>query len=132
MGKEKVIAFQARVSSRLQNVPKGRTVRFDTVLLNEGNGYSGRTGQFTAPTKGVYVFDWTITVDNGDMFFTEIVKNGSAFGYNHCAAKRQSYERNCSTTSRIRLKRGDKVWVRTTSRGTDAHPTWTTFGGHKL
>lgn len=31
-------------------------------------------GQFTAPTKGVYVFDWTITVDNGDMFFTEIVK----------------------------------------------------------
>lgn len=127
-----MIAFQARPSSRLRNVPKGRTVRFDTVLLNEGNGYSGSTGQFTAPTKGVYVFDWTITVDNGDTFFTEIVKNGSAFGYNNCAAKSQNYERNCSTTSRIRLKRGDKVWVRTTSQGTDAHATWTTFGGHKL
>ncbi|KAJ8302275.1 hypothetical protein KUTeg_021262 [Tegillarca granosa] len=40
--------------------PMDGVIRFENVLLNEGNGYNSATGEFTAPTDGVYVFSWTI------------------------------------------------------------------------
>lgn len=129
---KKAIAFQARASVRLVNIPQNNVVKFNQVLLNEGNGYSGETGIFTAPDDGVYFFDWTITVDNGDEFHTEIVRNGSVFGYSYCGSRGQNFARPCTATGRIKLKRGDKVWIRTSGRGADAHPKYTTFGGHRL
>lgn len=117
---------------RLVNIPAHDVVKFDHVLLNEGDWYNGETGIFTAPDDGVYFFDWTITVDNGDAFHTGIVKNGSVFGFSYCKSKRESSERPCTATGRIKLKKGDKVWIRTNALGTDAFPNFTTFGGHRL
>ncbi|XP_062604387.1 complement C1q-like protein 2, partial [Saccostrea cucullata] len=129
---KEIVAFQARANTRQVGIPKHHTVKFGLVITNIGGGYNNNTGQFTAPVKGVYFFDWTMVVDNGDMFFTELVKNGNIVGYNHCAARRHSFEKSCTATARIELQMGDKVWVRTSSFGSDAHSVWPTFGGHKL
>lgn len=38
----------------------GQPFLFDAVETNIGNGYDRKTGIFTAPSKGVYAFSWTI------------------------------------------------------------------------
>ncbi|XP_056015379.1 uncharacterized protein LOC125675575 isoform X2 [Ostrea edulis] len=46
-GDAKVIAFQARASKRLVNIPKHHVVKFGHVITNKGNGYRARTGKFS-------------------------------------------------------------------------------------
>ncbi|XP_062619227.1 complement C1q-like protein 2 [Saccostrea cucullata] len=129
----RVIAFQAKANKRLVNIPRHHAVKFGHIIINKGGGYDSRTGKFTAPVAGVYFFDWTIVTDNGDEFNTDIVKNGAVFGTNLCRVRLVSTnEKPCTATARIEMKRGDKVWIRVTDNGKDAHMTISTFGGHKL
>lgn len=55
---DRVCAFTARVGTSIKNLAvKGRVV-FNTVVSNQGLGYTAST--FTAPRGGIYMFDWTI------------------------------------------------------------------------
>ena len=38
----------------------GDTIKYQTVLINEGLGYDRNTGKFTAPVQGVYQFSYFI------------------------------------------------------------------------
>ena len=49
----KGVAFHARCSTSLTSKS---TLIFNSVQSNEGNGYDGKTGIFTAPIPGVYMF----------------------------------------------------------------------------
>ncbi|XP_062570334.1 complement C1q tumor necrosis factor-related protein 4-like [Saccostrea cucullata] len=129
----RVIAFQAKANKRLVNIPRHHAVKFGHIIINKGGGYDSSTGKFTAPVAGVYFFDWTIVTDNGDQFNTEIVKNGTVYVSNLCRSRViKNYEKPCTATARIEMRRGEKVWIRVTDIGRDAHMTWSTFGGHKL
>lgn len=50
------IAFSAYLSHSNFHMSKGECVKFDQVLLNQGNGYNKTTGTFKAPLTGVYLF----------------------------------------------------------------------------
>ncbi|KAK7503001.1 hypothetical protein BaRGS_00005627 [Batillaria attramentaria] len=43
-------------SDRMTNVSAGQTVKFDHIYVNSGGGFDPKTGVFTAPAEGLYVF----------------------------------------------------------------------------
>ncbi|XP_048769778.2 heavy metal-binding protein HIP-like [Ostrea edulis] len=129
-----LIAFHARTSSAIQNPGSYAVVVFGKVTLNSGSAYNGNTGIFTAPTDGIYSFTWTIMTKLGSRFNTEIVINRNIVGYNHADGKHGSsqYE-SSSTTAVIRMKKKDKVWIRTHgSTGEYAYMDWSSFSGFQL
>lgn len=54
------IAFYVYMSRTFKALSIGQPFLFDAVETNIGNGYDRKTGIFTAPSKGVYAFSWTI------------------------------------------------------------------------
>ena len=119
------------MSSNLQNLGSYAAVVFGTVTLNAGSAYNGKTGIFTAPTDGIYSFTWTILTQPGYRFETEIVHNGNIVGYNYVNGKSNSAQfESSSTTAMIRMKRKDKVWIRTHRNfGQYAYQDWSSFSG---
>lgn len=65
----KTIAFNSVLSKTLTNVPKNHIIKFERVLVNEGNGYDPSTGKFTAPVDGVYFFSWTYHTNRGSVTY---------------------------------------------------------------
>ncbi|WAQ99244.1 C1QL3-like protein [Mya arenaria] len=49
-------------------------IKFDRILLNEGNGYNAYTGAFTAPVTGIYLFSYHF--DSTKTTFVRLVVNG--------------------------------------------------------
>ncbi|XP_063425517.1 collagen alpha-1(X) chain-like [Mytilus trossulus] len=68
-------AFTATLKSHL-SLSNGVAVKFDTVLLNRGQGYSPKTGIFTATKTGLYQISATVMSNNGDSLHCCISKNG--------------------------------------------------------
>ena len=129
------IAFQSTLTKNLQNMKHQETVIFDTVRLNEGNAYNQKTGEFTATTGGVYSFNWKIFTSSGKYFITEIVHNGNAIALNYCDGKGISTGyASTSNQAIIRMKKGDKVWIRTHGgNGIFANGgEWCDFSGYKV
>ncbi|XP_056014969.1 heavy metal-binding protein HIP-like [Ostrea edulis] len=127
-------AFHARTSSTLQNLGSYAVVVFGKVTLNSGSAYNGNTGIFTAPTDGIYSFTWTILTKMGSYLNTHIVINGHIVGYNNVDGKAGSaqYEAS-STTTVIRMKKKDKVWIRAYNREAKyAYKDFSSFSGFQL
>lgn len=117
---------------RFVNILVYDVVKFDYVLLNEGDWYNGEIGIFIVLDDGVYFFDWIIIVDNGDVFYMGIVKNGFVFGFSYCKFKCESFECLCIVMGRIKLKKGDEVWIRINVFGIDVFLNFIIFGGYRL
>ena len=74
-----VIAFTAVVTpADLTNLGAGQTIIYDKVITNVGNGYDNRTGIFTSPKKGVYVFEMALMVTPGMEQYLEFNKDGQS------------------------------------------------------
>ena len=85
-------------------------VVFRTITTNQGNGYNNTTGRFTAPLKGVYVFDIFYTIPaSADLYFA-IQVNGNTV----CAAYAvENWDVGvCSAV--VQLELGDVVNVKMT------------------
>ncbi|WAR13593.1 EMIL1-like protein [Mya arenaria] len=63
------IAFQAVLKKKSLVLQTNEPITFDRVFTNEGEGYDEKTGIFTAPVGGLYVFSATILAGNG--YYTE-------------------------------------------------------------
>lgn len=55
-----IVAFTDRIHSQKDNLNIGVTIVFDSVLLNEGNGYHSNHGIFIAPVTVLYVLSVSI------------------------------------------------------------------------
>ncbi|XP_048768722.2 heavy metal-binding protein HIP-like [Ostrea edulis] len=110
--KNGAIAFHTQLASSLKNLSIRDVVLFRKVSLNSGSGYNNDTGKFTAPTDGTYYFTWTMETSSGSYFMTQLVING-----NMVRLLDRSRAKSASTSALIKMKKNDKVWIRTPSGG---------------
>jgi hypothetical protein len=74
-------AFAAKLTHDVRPADLGThgILRFDGVLINEGNGYNPSTGVFTCSTNGTYVFSWTYIVSVDSRFHTQLMINSQPY-----------------------------------------------------
>ncbi|XP_053386640.1 heavy metal-binding protein HIP-like [Mercenaria mercenaria] len=127
------VAFKARLNSN-SAAPSGQTFVFPTVLFNEGDAYSSRTGKFTATTSGTYLFSVAFCVKYQKSLFISIMVDGSKYTV---AAFYGDANHGCSTADTVAvLTAGQMVWVAAlsgSSYGTiidqNTNLYWNTFSG---
>ncbi|XP_052083063.1 complement C1q and tumor necrosis factor-related protein 9B-like [Mytilus californianus] len=107
------IVFYARLSSSI-HLNVFSIVKFNEVVINEGNHYNSGDGIFVAPVAGVYQFSWMTLTDSSDYVYTElrvdnvvidklVINLGSAAGT--ISATRLTV---------CKVDKGDHVWIQTT------------------
>ncbi|XP_048766764.2 uncharacterized protein LOC125673880 [Ostrea edulis] len=130
---EQGIVFNAFLSKTLhfeRNTPIN--VTYDVTTYNTNNVYSPRTGVFTAPSDGVYVFSWASVVIPGKIFNAELLVNNERKGKGNCDNEAGSSYENCSNTVPVILKNGDRVNIRTTTANNLIGNEWSSFKGWKI
>ncbi|XP_053400226.1 collagen alpha-2(VIII) chain-like [Mercenaria mercenaria] len=102
------IAFNARRTSSL-NANKNDLVVFDTVILNEGEGYDSATGIFTAPESGLYDFAAHVCIVGGKGANFAIVVEGTEVA----TSSHYSSNNNCnSVTAVAKVKSEERVSIK--------------------
>lgn len=93
-------------------VYEGGTVIFETTITNYGSAYDPRSGIFTAPVSGMYVFFFDIECakTNGDTY-TELLRDGARVGIQTYCHGLGDYD-NSASLGVLHLNAGDTVWVR--------------------
>ncbi|KAK3097655.1 hypothetical protein FSP39_011768 [Pinctada imbricata] len=139
------VAFSASIS-HLFNSSVGPHHHFiyDSVETNVGNHYNQYTGTFTAPSKGVYVFAWSIETQGNSRtgsqhdgeIFTELIRNGSILGRLHADSELAWDDDSATGIKALVLNSGDVVYIRsgTYMEGdfySGQHGGWT-FSGWKI
>uniref|UniRef100_A0A3P9KQR9 C1q and TNF related 2 n=2 Tax=Oryzias latipes TaxID=8090 RepID=A0A3P9KQR9_ORYLA len=122
-------AFSVAVT---KSYPKERIpIRFNRILLNEGNHYNASSGKFVCAIPGVYFFSYDITLANKHLAIG-LVHNGQY--------KIRTFDGNtgnhdvASGSTVLHLKRSDEVWLQifySEQNGLFFDPFWTdsTFTG---
>ncbi|XP_013396459.1 complement C1q-like protein 4 [Lingula anatina] len=106
----KLVAFSAGRSNDLDQTGKGNAVVvYDTVFLNDGNGYNKDTGKFTSPTSGVYVFHYHSLSQNNKPVFVRLNHNGQIKNTGY--GKPSTGHATGSNTIALRLAEEDEVWI---------------------
>jgi hypothetical protein len=134
------VAFYAYISSvHTPALEAKHIIIYDVVVTNRGNGYHKDDGIFTVPRSGVYVFTWTVVVQEAEWIDLEIVQNGSPFGSIFAdTVNTASGDWDCSTGVAVKeVNAGDHVYIRTIDHsdktiiasGTNAR---TSFAGWQL
>ncbi|XP_052701490.1 complement C1q tumor necrosis factor-related protein 2-like isoform X2 [Crassostrea angulata] len=128
----RVVAFDVRLKDHKRNLATKARVVFETVDLNEGQGYNASTGIFTAPSGGIYAFDWTTLTWKGQYAHTSLVVNDQYKSWNHCHDVISKTWLPCSKMTIVKLKQGDKVWIGVFSGTANMYQKYTSFSGYKL
>nr|QNL15624.1 C1q domain-containing protein [Pinctada imbricata] len=129
------VAFQAKLVRTIgSTMTAHKVVVFDNVEINVGNGYSTRTGKFTVPEDGIYVFHWTCMTHTNNVFRTELVVDGNIKVGNHAAANFPTDAHDTGSQMYTgRLTKNNQVWIRTFHTETYLRGDgWSAFSGYKL
>ena len=110
----KRVAFFAYLSSRTPDLTAYKTLTFDTVITNVGNAYNPKSGVFTAPQSGLYVFTWTIRINRNNYHPTELVVDNKIISSIYLNP-RNTVDSSVSSTSVVIVKKSSKVLIRTSS-----------------
>ncbi|XP_062570772.1 complement C1q-like protein 4 [Saccostrea cucullata] len=121
------IAFTA-VPSSSQSSSSGAVIRFNTVKINHGNAFSTSNYRFTAPSAGLYVFSWSISVHSSYNGNSRLMKDGSIYHQTHC---QRTYQQ-CGSTITIWLNKNNQVWVTSGVSSFYALGTYSSFSGWKI
>lgn len=87
----------------------GDILVFPHIVTNYGNGYNPRTGKFTAPTDGTYVFFVHVNALGSNFIYLDIVINGSSKV--RTLAHNSAQFRTGTNMAVLQLVIGDSVWV---------------------
>ena len=129
----KSVSFSVNVRAKELKLGVGQTVIYDEVLTNEGNGYDDRTGVFTCPVAGNYIF--VVDALSPRPVWLDLYLNKAMVASLHISANHASGTYlQISRTVILTLKKGDHVKVvnNPTHTGTVYHGGYSGFSGAKL
>lgn len=91
---------------------KGSIWVYDKLVTNIGNAYNPSTGKFSAPTTGIYQFNWNTLCNPGSMAHAGLFVNGKFTAnqvYNNGGGIRLWITAGSSIA--LSLKKGDEVYI---------------------
>lgn len=108
------VAFFVYMSQNIQinAISKYMTFVYDRVETNVGNGYDVRSGNFTAPENGIYVFHTSTTSFDKSHCMVEVVKNGQIKDITWADSMSHDDRAVASSMTILSLTKGDIVLVR--------------------
>lgn len=118
------VAFTVYLSHGVHNLTQDQPIVYDKVLLNMGGAYNTKTGMFTAPVGGVYLFSYSVGaksvpgvhLSQYDVFTRLVVDN--VHQVSAVAESTGTYDdEQGSTTAILFVEQGSKVWTRHELRG---------------
>ncbi|KAK7463231.1 hypothetical protein BaRGS_00038192, partial [Batillaria attramentaria] len=104
------------------------------IHTNDGNAYNPGTGMFTVPVSGTYIFVATITVDHASSrrINDEVLIYVDARAVSSCSSSYTDHNEPGSCHAILKLRAGQRVWLRNYSDGTRYRPNTSTFSGALL
>ena len=112
-----VVAFYAFMSQSDTSPGQHHTAVFDTEVTNVGSAYNKHDGVFTAPTNGIYVFNWNLYSSYHGDVISELMVNSDKKGARRSDSATVNEDHSSSGCVVVALNHGDIVFVRT-------HPTF--------
>ena len=108
------VAFFTYLSQSLSlaSVKKHQTIIYDSVDLNIGNGYDKKTGKFTTPSSGLYVFHVTTGSLDSSHSIVELVVNNVVKDIGWADSMDHNDRAVSSTATPVTLNEGDVVLAR--------------------
>lgn len=108
------IGFFSHMSQNvyINSISKYKTFVYDRVETNAGNGYDVKSGKFTAPESGLYVFHTSMTAYDGSHSTIEVVKYGQVKDITWADAMDHDDIAVASTLTILSLMKGNIVLVR--------------------
>ena len=108
------VAFFTYLSQSLSlaSVTKYQTIIYDSVDLNIGNGYDKKTGKFTTPSSGLYVFHITTGSFDISHSIVELVVNNVVKDIGWADSMSHRDRAASSTATPVSLNKGDVVIAR--------------------
>lgn len=128
------VVFHAEMGSH-RTFEKGSIWNYDRVVTNEGNAYNPSTGKFTAPTNGVYQFNWYTLSDvtvtsNAGLFVNGKLKASQA---SSSSAGRSLKWVTTGSGMALPLNKGDEVYIGSVYGGiAKLRGQFTAFGGVRI
>lgn len=111
---ETPFAFSAVLGNNVDHVGIEKTVLFNTVLLNDGNAYNNRTGVFTVPKEGVYMFYLAFSAGiEPHKVWMHIVVDGAWKVAGVADSISPGHDAQGTNFVVLHLRKGDSVWVST-------------------
>ncbi|XP_071123979.1 heavy metal-binding protein HIP-like [Mytilus edulis] len=110
------IAFYAYMKKN-EPIQQHKTLIFDVIKTNFGNGYNNNTGAFTAPSSGVYVLTFTVHPGSSGSFASvNIVVNNEQEGAIYTDSNEGTFDLNAATAVVVVwMNQGDVSFVRTST-----------------
>ncbi|XP_060553287.1 complement C1q-like protein 2 [Ruditapes philippinarum] len=130
------IAFSTYLSRRYNHLGKGQHVKFDKVLLNDGDGYEASTGVFRAKVSGVYMFTYAIAQRNKNEIRVNLMYDGKIINGAVAEGRHTYHDAQGTNTAIIHVCKDKAVWIEAVTcgplEGNSADRRFTTFSGFLL
>nr|XP_022302562.1 C1q-related factor-like [Crassostrea virginica] len=125
------VSFSVNMKAKELNLGGGQTVIYDEVLTNDGKGYDDRTGVFTSPVAGTYMF--VVDALSPKPLWLRIFLNKTIVASLHISESHSNgVYLQISRTVILKLRKGDHVKVVSAAKGSVHNNGYSGFSGAKL
>ncbi|XP_053380349.1 EMILIN-1-like [Mercenaria mercenaria] len=98
-----------------QVLSQNTIVKYDNILKNKGGGYDPKSGKFTAPSSGVYLFLFFVEPghDKNNMAFLNLYVDGEYIAYAIHESRHDDHNTSGGQAYVSYMSAGDQAWIQT-------------------